>query len=192
MIGIRTLGPVEVTVNGSPAPAELLWKKNLALVIYLARSPKRARARDHLIGLLWGDKSDEKARRSLNEALSELRRFGGDDVLISDIAQVRLKPGAVELDTDALEALAAAGDYGGAAALAHGEFLEGFSVPGAQDFDTWLAAERDHWSRRAVDILVRRSEQLLAAADIAAALDTARRARGLDLRSETALRAMMR
>lgn len=192
MIAIRALGPAEVTVNGASAPAELLWKKNLALLVYLARSPKRARAREHLIGLLWGDKADEKARRSLNEALSELRRFGGDGVLRSDNAQVRLAPGAVELDTDALEALAAAGEYAGAAALVRGEFLDGFAVRGAQEFDIWLAAERDHWRRRSVDVLVRNGERLLAAADIVGAIDVLRHALALDSRSEAALRAMMR
>ena len=58
MIVVRALGPVDVSVNGAPAPARLLWKKNLALLIYLARSPKRVRTRDHLIGLLWGEKPE--------------------------------------------------------------------------------------------------------------------------------------
>lgn len=192
MIVIHALGPLEVSVNGGAPPSELLWKKNIALLVYLARSPKRVRTREHLVGLLWGDKADEKARRSLNEALSELRRFGGDGVLLSDNMQVRIASGAVELDTDALEALAAAGDHVGAAALVQGEFLEGFSVPGASEFDTWLAAERDHWRRRCVDILVRRSEQLLASGNISAACDAVRRARALDWRSETALRSALR
>ncbi len=67
MIVCRTLGPVSVEVDGAGAPTELMWRKNIALVVYLARSPKRARTRDHLIGLLWGDKPDDKARHSLNE-----------------------------------------------------------------------------------------------------------------------------
>ena len=45
MILCHTLGPVEVTLDGGPAPAELLWRKNLALLIYLARSPRRTRSR---------------------------------------------------------------------------------------------------------------------------------------------------
>jgi len=52
MISCRVLGPVEVVVDGGPAAAELLWRKNLALLVYLARSPKRTRSRDHLVGLL--------------------------------------------------------------------------------------------------------------------------------------------
>ncbi len=192
MIVIRALGPVDVSVDGAAAPAKLLWKKNLALLIYLARSPKRARAREHLIGLLWGEKPEEKARHSLNEALRVLRLCAGDDDFESDTAQVRIAPGTVDLDTDALETLAAAGDYARAAALINGDFLEGFSVRGASEFDNWLAAERQHWCRRSVDVLVHRAEQLLAAGDVAAAHDTVRRARELDWRPETAVRTALR
>ena len=68
MIVCRTLGPVSVEVDGAGAPSELMWRKNIALLVYLARSPKRARTRDHLIGLLWGDKPEDDARHSLNQA----------------------------------------------------------------------------------------------------------------------------
>jgi len=181
-----------VSVNGAAAPAKLLWKKNLALLIYLARSPKRVRTREHLIGLLWGEKPEEKARHSLNEAVHVLRLCAGDDGFESDTAQVRIAPGTVELDTDTLEALAAAGDYTGAAALINGDFLEGFSVRGASEFDNWLAAERRHWCRRSVDVLVHRADQLLAAGNVAAAHDTVQRARELDWRPETAVRSALR
>ena len=192
MIVVRALGPAEVSVNGAAAPAKLLWKKNLALLMYLARSPKGVRTREHLTGLLWGDKPEEKARHSLNEAVHVLRLCAGDDGFQSDTAQVRIAPGTVELDTDTFERLAVAGDYAGAAALINGAFLEGFSVRGASEFDDWLTAERQHWCRRSVDVLVRRAEQLLAAGNVAAAYDTVQRARELDWRPETAVRCALR
>ena len=58
MIVCRTLGPVEVTVDGEPAPPELLWRKHLALLVYLARSPRQTRSRDHLTALLWADRNE--------------------------------------------------------------------------------------------------------------------------------------
>src|SRR5689334_1683869 len=137
MIVVRALGPVEVSVNGGQAPAALRWAKHLALLVYLARSPKHARTRQHLVGLLWADKPEHDARHSLNEAVRHWRKVIGVGGLESDTAQVRLLPNAVELDTDALETLAAARDYARAASLVQGEFLEGFSVPGAAEFDTW-------------------------------------------------------
>ena len=39
VIRCRLLGPVEVTADGAPLRQELLWRKNLALLVYLARSP---------------------------------------------------------------------------------------------------------------------------------------------------------
>ncbi len=84
MITCRTLGPVEVRVDGQPAPAELLWRKNLALLIYLARSPHRRRSRQHLIGLLWADKDEKAARHSLNEALRALRQIVGEENITTE------------------------------------------------------------------------------------------------------------
>jgi DNA-binding SARP family transcriptional activator len=77
MIAIKALGPPLVTVDGADPPAELMWRKHLALLVYLARSP-RGRSRDHLIGLLWPEKDETKSRHSLNEALRVIRRVAGD------------------------------------------------------------------------------------------------------------------
>src|SRR3989449_11457666 len=163
MIVVRALGPAEVSANGAAAPAKLLWKKTLALLMSLARSPKGVRTREHLTGLLWGDKPEEKARHSLNEAVHVLRLCAGDDGFQSDTAQVRIAPGTVELDTETLERLAAAGDYAGAAALINGAFPEGFSGRGAPGFDDWLAAGRPHRGPPSLGALVRRPEQRLRA-----------------------------
>jgi DNA-binding SARP family transcriptional activator len=192
MIGIRALGPVEVTVDGRGAPAELLWRKNLALLVYLARSPKRARTREHLIGLLWSDKPEAAARHSLNEAIRVLRRHLGDDAMDTDGGQVRLGADAVELDTERLDALIAGQKWSDAAALVSGEFLEGLSISGASDFEDWLTAERALWRRRGVDALVRWAEVLLAAGDVSRAAEAAHRALGLDPVSAVAARAAMR
>ncbi len=121
MIHCRALGPAAVTVDGGEPPAELLWRKHLALLVYLARSPHRARAREHLIGVLWGDRPESAARHSLREAVHVLRGAAGEDGVITEGEQVRLADGVVALDADRLEALAAAGDWAGAAALAGGE-----------------------------------------------------------------------
>src|SRR6266480_198919 len=148
MIVCRTLGPVQASLEDGSAPAELQWAKNLALLVYLARSPRGTRSRDHLIGLLWGDKPQEKARHSLNTALSLLRGYAGEKRVGSDGTQVSLRPGGVQLDTEQLEAFLAARDLAAAVALIKGEFLEGFSIKGASQFDDWMTSEREHWRRR--------------------------------------------
>jgi DNA-binding SARP family transcriptional activator len=192
MILCRTLGPVEVSVQGESAPAELLWRKHLALLIYLARSPKKARTREHLIGLFWNDKPEAAARHSLNEALRLIRRAVGDGAVETDGGQIRLSPEAVQLDTDQLEALSAARDWDGAAALIAGEFLEGFAVPDASDFEDWLAADRAMWRQRSVSVLNQYAEGLLTRGDLGTAAEAATRALMLDPGSDTAVRALMR
>ena len=130
LIACRALGPVDVSVDGVPAPPELLWRKHLALLLYLLRSPRRTRGREHLIGLLWADSDESKARHSLNEALRLLRRAGGDVAVDTPADQVRLGD-QFTLDVDEFDAAVAAQDWARAAALAAGEFAEGFAVPGA-------------------------------------------------------------
>src|SRR5207247_508689 len=177
--------------DGVGAPPELLWRKNLALLVSLARPRKRARTREHLLGLLWAEKLEKDARHSLNEAVRILRRYLGDGGLTSDTNQVRLGAGAVELDIDRLEALVAGRDYAAAAALVSGEFLEGFSVPGASGLDDWVAAERTFWRSRSVDALLHRVDELLRAGSVTAAQAVAQRAAALERRSDAAARAGM-
>jgi len=191
MIVCETLGPPVVRLEDGGVPADLQWHKNLALLVYLARSPKRMRARDHLIGLLWGDQPQKNARGSLNQAVLTLRSHAGDGVE-SDGTHVGLSDRAVALDVEQLEACAAARDYEAAARVIAGLFLEGFSIPGASGFDDWMTAERTHWQRRSVAVLECLSTQLLARGDLVGAEDAARRAEQLDEHSDVAVRARMR
>lgn len=191
MIVCRVLGPVEVTVDGLTAPPELLWRKHLALLLYLARSPKRARTREHLTGLLWPDKDESAARHSLNEALRVVRKAAGDDAIDTTAGQVRLAHQAVRLDAEDLELRAAQGEWAEAAAMVAGEFLEGFGLPGSGVFEDWLAAERRHWTERSTWVLLGLSDALLREGRTEAALSAARRADGLDPLNERAARAVM-
>jgi DNA-binding SARP family transcriptional activator len=192
MILCRTLGPVELTVDGGPAPPELLWRKHLALLVYLARSPRRGRSREHLIGLLWGDRTEAAARHSLSEALRVIRFHAGEGSVEVTVGQVRLEPGSVQLDVDRLEELAAAGDWAAAAELVSGEFLEGFALAEASEFEDWLAAEREKWGRRGVEVLVSCAEAHAQVGKVEEACGFAARALGLQPMSETALRCAVR
>jgi len=192
VITCRTLGPVEVRVDGQPAPAELLWRKNLALLIYLARSPHRRRSRQHLIGLLWADKDEKAARHSLNEALRALRQIIGDKHITTESDTVELADDAVELDVERLEHAVTAGDLARACDMVDGDFLEGFGIDDASEFEDWLTAERGTWRRRGVEVLAEYADELLAAGHVSDALRRAERAAALDPWSETALRAVMR
>jgi DNA-binding SARP family transcriptional activator len=188
----RVLGPARVTVDGADAPAELLWRKHLALLVYLARSPRGSRTREHLIGMLWSDRDDKSARHSLSEALRVMRRVLGEARVRTDVDQVALEAGALTLDCDQLAAYAAAADWASAAALAQGDFLEGLAVPDANEFENWIAAERLAWRALSVEALSRSAEASLAAGTFGDARAVALRALRLDPTAEAAARAAMR
>lgn len=191
MIECRTLGTWELKVDGQAPPSDLTWRKNFALLVYLARSPKRSCTRNHLIGLFWADKPEHDARRSLNVALSTLRQRLGKGSLGTSVDQVRLGPGAVEVDVDRFESLAAAGELAGAADLARGDFLEGFALSDASEFENWLLAERTAVRRRVLDVLTRRATELLDAGDTSEAEALCLRALRLDDLFEPAVRTIM-
>jgi DNA-binding SARP family transcriptional activator len=191
MISCQTLGPVGLSLDGGPAPPELLWRKHLGLLVYLARSP-RGRTREHLVGLLWPDKPETAARHSLNEAVRVLRRYLGDASVDTTAGQVRLGPEAVRLDLDRLEELARGGEWSAAARLVAGEFLEGFSIPDASAFEDWLAGERSLIRRRSLEILLHHAEDLLQGGKAGEGSAVAMRALSLEPRSEAALRLAMR
>ena len=191
MISLKTLGPLEVRVDGTQPPRELLWRKNLALLLYLVRSPDRRRTREHLVGVFWGDKPDSSARHSLNEALRVIRKSAGEDLLLSIGDQVALAPDAVLVDVDELEGLLHLERWSDAVPLMQGSFLEGFAVPDSSAFEDWLAAERLVWLDRMGAGLRRHAETRLAAGDGQAAQEAAVRALALDPFSDGAARLAM-
>jgi DNA-binding SARP family transcriptional activator len=192
VIRLRTLGALEVVVDGDEAPRELRWRKNLALLLYLSLSPDRRRSREHLVGLFWGDKPDASARHSLNEALRVIRKAVGEERLTSVGDQVALDPDAVEVDAQTMEALLDSGSTDDAIPLMGGTFAEGFAVPGSSAFEDWLSAERTRWRDRMVEGLKEYAAGLLDSGDAQGAQETATRAVALDPFSDSAVRLLMR
>ncbi|MBI4419408.1 MAG: AAA family ATPase, partial [Gemmatimonadetes bacterium] len=170
---------------------ELQWRKHVALLIHLALSPNRARTRDHLLGLLWPEKDESKARRSLNEAVRRLRRCLGDERLLSRGDAIELAEAGLEVD--ALRFLEAVErDPARAATLIQGDFLEGFTLDDAPAFEEWAASERDRFRSRATGVLVALGERELASSRFAQAGDAGRRALSIQSYAEPAVRLVMR
>jgi DNA-binding SARP family transcriptional activator len=178
-------------VDDAAPPPELLWRKHLATLVYLARSPHRTRTRDHLVGLLWGDRPEPAARHSLREAIHVLRRAAGEAGVEASNEDVHLTVGAVVLDVDQLEAHVAAGRWAEAAPLVAGEFLEGFGIADAAAFEDWLGAERLHWRSRSIDVLTHCSADAARRGRLDDAAELGRRALRLDASSNVAARATM-
>jgi DNA-binding SARP family transcriptional activator len=185
------LGPLEIMVDGAPAPPRLRWRKHAALLAYLALRGSRPHARDRLISLLWPDKPDADARHSLNEAVRVVRRAAGADAIVSGVGDLRLLPGYVETDADEMSRHLGRGAPGAAAPLIRGQFLEGFALGDSSEFEQWLDAERRAWHGRMLDALVLASREEWHRGNAVVAADLARRALSLDPASELATQRLM-
>ena len=191
VLQLRLLGPPDLSVAGAPAPAELLWRKHLALLAYLALSPRHARTRDHLVGLLWGDKAETSARHSLREAIRVIRQALGPDAIETEGQLIRLAAAGVQVDTEAFETCVAREEWEEAARLVAGEFMEGFGVPGASPFEDWVTSLRAEWRSRLTDVGVNVARACLRDGRIDEARRTAGRALAAEPLSDLAVQTAM-
>src|SRR5512137_411041 len=76
-LAVNVLGALQIAVANAPL-VRLDSDKVRALLVYLAVEADRPHRREALIGLFWPDSSEESARHSLRQALSNLRHAIGD------------------------------------------------------------------------------------------------------------------
>ncbi len=194
-----TMPPLELVCLGAPTarlagaepPMDVLWRKHLALLVYLARSPHYSRTREHLVGMLWPEKEQDAARHSLSEALRRLRAGLGAARLVSEGETVSLSSHTLEVDASLFEECVSR-EPDRALALYCGDFLEGFALGDAEAFDEWASGERARLRARAVEITIACGERALAQGRLAPAADFALRARALEPLAELPVRLLMR
>ncbi len=146
--------------------------KARALLAYLAVESDRSHRRDALAGLLWPDLPQARARQSLRQTLSRIRRAvdqhaHSPPLLLVDQDRIRLRAdGDVWLDVAAFMTLVAESDSHShravgacrrclerlecAAALYRGDFLDQFFLPDAAPFEEWALLKRDRLRQQAM------------------------------------------
>ena len=140
---MQTLGGLAVFDGPRPLGGNAQQPRRLAILAVLARAGDRGVNRDRLAALLWGDVDEERARRSLNQALYALRQeLGAEDVILGT-RELRLNPELIEVDLQAFETARASGAIEEAARLYAGPFLGDFHLPGVPAFARWADEERD-------------------------------------------------
>jgi len=144
---LALLGNVEIRKDGVPIAA-FSSGKALALLCYLAVTG-RPHLRPALAGLLWGEMPEESAQHNLRKALTFLRATVGAHLSITRQAVAFHRGSPYWLDVQAFEAHLDEHARGApvqcleqALALYRGDFLEGFYVRQAPEFEAWMAAQR--------------------------------------------------
>ncbi len=190
--------PVEVMLLGSPqvrregTAVAFDTRKALALLAHLALTD-RARPRDVLAELLWPEHDAEHARGALRRTLSTLRGAVGAEAIDATRERVALVRGSgLEIDVDRFRALAADDALEDAVAVFRGDFLEGFGLRDAPDFEDWQRGEAEALRRELAAVLGRLVEAREAARDWPGALTHATRWLALDPLHEPAHRALIR
>jgi TolB-like protein/Tfp pilus assembly protein PilF len=178
------------------AVVELTTRKAEALLAVLACRAGEPQRRDWLTALVWSGRSDQQARHSLSQALSDLRRAFGDRpaVLAARRDAVTLEAAAAEVDVLEFQRLAAGDaveDLCKAADLYRGRLLDGFRLREAA-FEEWLALERARLHELAVATLRNLAQQQSARGDPDAAADALSRALALDPLAEELYRRLVR
>ncbi|HEV2785524.1 MAG TPA: AAA family ATPase, partial [Solirubrobacteraceae bacterium] len=185
MLEVRLLGGLSAVVDGRPVelPPDARARELLARLA-LASSPQ---PRSVLAGRLRPDVPEASARKTLRNALYELRRAlgpAGREAVIVSGDRIGLADSA-RVDVREFRRYVAAGDLQAAAEAGHGELLEGF------DGDWALRARGGHAAELAgvLGTLATRAEE---AGDLPAAVAWARRRLDVDPLAEAAHRELIR
>lgn len=200
---LNLFGKPEVILDGAPVTAFETTKVQ-ALLYYLAVTG-RPHSRDALATLLWGDHPEATAKRNLTKALTNLRQLVEPyllldrysvafDLQLPAVLDVTIFQAAVEgsaplkpenLERDLAPLRKAVGLY-------RGDFLEGFYVKNALEFEEWALGQREYLRELMLQALRRLTEHSARLeADPASALEYVQRWLVLEPWQEEAHRHMM-
>lgn len=191
MIRLHVLGTLDLRRDAVEVRSVLAQPKRLALLAYLASAtPRGFHGRETLLALFWPESDAERARNSLRQALHQLRRSLGDDVVVGRADQVGLDPAAFWCDAAAFDEAVEEKRYEDALKLYRGDLLPGFFIEDAPEAERWLEEERARRRRAAVDAAWKLADQEEARGELRAAALWAERALSSGA-EETALRRLL-
>jgi DNA-binding SARP family transcriptional activator len=159
-------GGFEVRRNDEPVVG-FGYDKVKAIFAYLVVEPTFPFNRDVLAGLFWPDQTEQKARHSLRQAISQLRSVlewdQSNPLILTDRTTLQRNPQAglvcdVHTFTACLKAAeederAGIGTLENAVEIYQGELLRGLSLAQTESFEEWLSNRREHFHRQAVTAL---------------------------------------
>jgi DNA-binding SARP family transcriptional activator/Tol biopolymer transport system component len=194
VIQLVVLGPLRLTAGDGHEVHRLLHRpKRVALLAYLATaSPRGFHRRDRLLALFWPELDAKRARAALNQAIYVLRSVLGEAAIITrGDEEVAVSSEAIACDTHVFENALSAGALEEAVAVYHGDFLDGFFLSDAPEFEQWADRERDRLRHVVADACCSLAEQHATNGNTRAAMRAARRAMVVLPADERVLRRVM-
>ncbi|MEM7115366.1 MAG: protein kinase [Chloroflexota bacterium] len=156
LLNIYLLGTPRFVSNGRSIPIQR--RKIIALLAYLAQT-NNPHSRESLATLLWPEHNQSAALKNLRRELSRLKKSVADELIIADRLHIGLNPEHLATDVrqfetavslvkqhnhfpqqkcpDCLEALTTA------VSLHNADFMSGFNLPDAPEFDEWQYYQRE-------------------------------------------------
>ncbi len=136
-------------------------RKAMALLSYLAIR-RTSVQRHELDALLWPEKDEKRARRSLRDEISRINRTVGEEIIVSFEQELSLSP-EVGVDVwqfaSGIKKLDSFQDinisyFEKVVALYDGHLLAGFHIQNAQPFEDWLELEREDCQHKYLEALL--------------------------------------
>ena len=194
------LGPPEV--HHDQQALQFSTRKELALLLYLA-AEGHVHLRQKLSELFWPEGDARHGRAALRITLLHLRHVLGEGAAVDSAPHLLINrdtlgldlASGVDLDLHTLHeawTLARAATHTAltmpeneqrtllaqlqrATSLAHGEFLEGFSLRDAPAFDDWARSQREYWHLHTSEVFDRLSQLQFEAGELVDAIETVNR-----------------
>ena len=192
MLRLRTFGGLSLESENGPLGGAAAQRRRLSLLAILAEAGSRGRTRDEVIGLLWPDVEESRARSALSQSLYALKRDSGEEQLVVGYDTLSLNTHVLTADVAEFEDAVARDEPSRATALYAGPFLQGIHLDDAPaEFEHWLDGARLRLERAAARVLERLAVEAERRRDHAAAADWWRRLTAIDpLRTVATLRLM--
>lgn len=137
-IRARLFGTPVVTKDGK----EVIFPYNKVKALFYYISVNKKATRDELAALLWTDEKDSVAKKNLRNALYKIKKSFDEEVIISPKKSIVMLNPEFNIDVDIDVFLNDEEDF---IDVYRGEFLQGFFVKNAEQFDEWLFKEKERF-----------------------------------------------
>jgi serine/threonine-protein kinase len=180
VLRLKTFGGLSLEGEHGPLTGAAAQRRRLGLLAVLAAAGTRGVTRDKLVGLLWPDVDETRARAALSQSLYALKRDTGEEQLVLGHDTLALNPLVVTSDVAEFEDAVGRDNAAHAANLYTGVFLDGVFLPDAPDFEHWIDGVRLRLGQAAERMLERLAVEAEHRKDYVAAAEWWRRLTAID------------